>query len=1146
MKKRVNYFVSLAVILFAVLLSAGLVACGKDKPQPPAADTKEIRLSNAAYSLGLLDEITLTATLSGGLEGTVDWRSETSDVAGVTPTDDGLSAVVTGYKAGQTRIVASVQSGDNTYTDECAITVTASDDVPVIYLPSQSVHVPVGGSFKLNPQAVYKDKTPAAQFAYSSSDSGIAAVSDEGVISIPSGLTQTATADITVSGTALDYSMTPVTVTVTVVDSTEIRIERGAIDLYTLSTDASQKTSEPVSPTVYRNDVLVQDAQITVTVDKPGVVEYDSTARQVSALGEGAAVVTFSVAGALGEVTTSLNVNVTIPVLDISDTYTVYKNKASVDLTSIDAGELVGGAITGISAVKINGTAGTDAFVRVDSNTVYLDGSLLNHKETKSLVLIDDGKVGYRANVTVISYGISDENDLKAFFEAVPGTSPNTEENILAGEQVVLLDDIDCASLGTWVVPENKKVFAGTFEGNGHTVTNLKVSNTGMFCGIGDKGILRNVSFIGVEKNMTGSITAGNLTVGLLLGGDNRGTIQNVFLQGVNNKSAQSTSDLISGFMCNNIGKIESCVVIAELPNAAAAAKRGAFGYRQYSTDVSRNVAIVPDAANLDGHKGAFYQKVSGVAPNRYASAKDVIDDSAVLAYYTSDMWDTVSGVPVSKAFAELYSESVVIENGATADVSQASYLKLRLNIPTFLCSFSAEGGEGITVDNNGVVTATATATGTATVKVRSPFGSADAQIQVTARPAIIDKTGEGVQGYLEKSGNKQSIDTSGAIKTAIGDAAVTGVSMEGGTIQYAFVGDTLTIADKTQLNGLNGVVHLDIHCDNAQVYRFAVFVSDYALATAAELQSYFNGIPTGTTNIGGYVVLTDNIDCAELDDYATWVVPENQKIFAGTLDGRGFMIRNLRTATSSVFYEMSASAVIRDIAFVNMVKTNVTTAGFAKSEGFLIAGDLHGALENVFIEGVSERAGWNMGLAYATATGANAIKNVVILVDMPNSPKKFGLALKDYGKPLENTYVVLDGAPKYFQNKDTSGPLYATVAEMKDSGVAFDTIFTDSCWNTDLGIPMFDAYAQVMKDAKVTIGNGATAEIAPGGNLTLTAGIPAKFLTFSLTGGSGLSVDAAGKVTATAEASGTAVVKAVSLFDPTKFAEITITVVTA
>ena len=99
----------------------------------------------------------------------------------------------------------------------------------------------------------------------------------------------------------------------------------------------------------------------------------------------------------------------------------------------------------------------------------------------------------------------------------------------------------------------------------------------------------------------------------------------------------------------------------------------------------------------------------------------------------------------------------------------------------------------------------------------------------------------------------------------------------------------------------------------------------------------------------------------------------------------------------------------------------------------------------------------------------------------MPKTSNKFGLGIRDYGKPLENTYVVLDGAPKYFQNTEKTGPLYATVAEMKDSGTAFDTIFTDSCWNTDLGIPMFDAYAQVMKDADVTIGDGATAEIAPG-----------------------------------------------------------------
>ena len=94
--------------------------------------------------------------------------------------------------------------------------------------------------------------------------------------------------------------------------------------------------------------------------------------------------------------------------------------------------------------------------------------------------------------------------------------------------------------------------FAGTFDGQGHTISNLTIydavaDNLGMFSLIGLAGTVRNVGLVG------GSVTGGggNLNVGTLAGSKS-GTIDNVHTTG--SVSGGDGADGIGGLVGWNLG----------------------------------------------------------------------------------------------------------------------------------------------------------------------------------------------------------------------------------------------------------------------------------------------------------------------------------------------------------------------------------------------------------------------------------------------------------------------------------------------------------------------------------------------------------------------------------------------------------------
>ena len=121
--------------------------------------------------------------------------------------------------------------------------------------------------------------------------------------------------------------------------------------------------------------------------------------------------------------------------------------------------------------------------------------------------------------VTVI-YSIGSAESLVEFQQSV------ANGNTWKGKTVVLADDIDLANV-TWTPI---KGFGGTFDGQGHTISNLTVigeSNVGFFSGINTTAVVKNIVFdnanvsgthyvgvvVGWEGNESANATIDNITV---------------------------------------------------------------------------------------------------------------------------------------------------------------------------------------------------------------------------------------------------------------------------------------------------------------------------------------------------------------------------------------------------------------------------------------------------------------------------------------------------------------------------------------------------------------------------------------------------------------------------------------------------------
>ncbi|MCD8001778.1 MAG: S-layer homology domain-containing protein, partial [Oscillospiraceae bacterium] len=250
-------------------------------------DVTSVTLDQTAAELTVGDTLTLTATVlpKNATDPTVTWKSGKASVATV---DE--NGVVTALKAGTAVITATV--GD--YSATCTVTVTAKEVASTgAALNVESVMVAVGGTVPLTASLAPADTTESvASTTFESSDSDVATVDANGVVTGVADGTATITATVTTDADA-EYTLS-CTVTVSeelaAADSASVEtVESDEIEIDAQVSHVEQAVAD------YLNDTY--STMTYTTTDEDGnetTVEVDGTWTVKSADADGTYTVVFT------------------------------------------------------------------------------------------------------------------------------------------------------------------------------------------------------------------------------------------------------------------------------------------------------------------------------------------------------------------------------------------------------------------------------------------------------------------------------------------------------------------------------------------------------------------------------------------------------------------------------------------------------------------------------------------------------------------------------------------------------------------------------------------------------------------------------------------------------------------------------------
>ncbi len=149
---------------------------------------------------------------------------------------------------------------------------------------------------------------------------------------------------------------------------------------------------------------------------------------------------------------------------------------------------------------------------------------------------------------------IADENSFVRFIKDIEAGSS------YEGQTVRLRCDLDMRGVEYHILRMGQKLFQGTFDGGGHSISNLSCrygySYGGLFGQIGNQGAVKDLILSDVEAlELSGSFSGG-------IAGINEGTIRGCKVTGENLEFASSNTGGIAG---SNKGTIENCAVEGSL-----------------------------------------------------------------------------------------------------------------------------------------------------------------------------------------------------------------------------------------------------------------------------------------------------------------------------------------------------------------------------------------------------------------------------------------------------------------------------------------------------------------------------------------------------------------------------------------------------
>ncbi len=1021
MKQKWKVFLSL---ICALVMSCSILAACDNGGETQSEVT--VTLSEETLTLDLYEPATLEATVTGTDEDPV-WSSSNEAVATVSETGE-----VVGLSNGQATITATV--GD--VSDSCAVTVQSTGATPMITgLPTQ-VTMAVDDTRTLTPAAEYKGNALSLTYAYESSDAAVASVTSAGVITAEG--RGTATVSVTASYYTFNLEQD---ITVTVTDNVSIALDADSLSLNV-------------------NDTRQLEATITVNgeayTSTEGIAWSSSDSEAVEVSGTGlvtakaetqmpvTVTLTFTYEGQT--FTADCTVSVARETVDLTDEAVteieIYAD-AEADTVTLPLSMIPSSyAVTAADVTSVRDTAYNAAIpFENDGGTLELvkftgENTVGNIYSGETTYEIGTAEYVFEVPVLMISKVLKtadDIDDMQDYCMMDPATvySPSDKQFYYVA-YFTLGDDIDYGgkTIGDWASYDSigqwsngTQGFMGTFDGRNHTISNMAVdnNNNGFIGTLGMDGVMKNVAFLNAQLKRGQCAVA----VGLL-----GGKLDNVIVHGTRLAASASwgNSGLLAMKMCNAAASISNVLVFYEDFDFSSAAYDGVIiGSNDSGSAVSMTNAYA--VCNTETEKlWAKDTNVNSFVAYGFTTVGELLasgnyDDTGFVG------WDSTTSEKYGIALPATFDES---------SATDANFLYSVRITNTVLNAYPGDTDVNIINRTDAAVTFSIKETDIAGVTINASTGviTVDPETATNGQTfTVVASIGDGKYQSHEVQftvANKLNLSGSLVIDLDLGvsdDAGIDAALFPESYPGFSFDDVKSVLNNDTQaaiefevsegelfLKGLAAGEYSILVSTDAADFNLEVIVATMTIGSAADLIA-FEGKLVGTTDaapLGGYYLLTADVDL-EKSDYVFGNVDNSvNRYFAGTFNGNGYAIKNMTTGDRGLFSNVTKAGVVKNLAFIDAYAQGKYDDNPVNIHTSNIIGEVFsGTLENVFVGGMvggSETGGGYSGIV-ERFNGGSILRNVIVSVELTQGGQEWDyssvIGIAFTSTVLENVVVV-------------------------------------------------------------------------------------------------------------------------------------------